>query len=377
MYSEIYSKLTAKIPYKTLMIIPIVITVVMLAVIAINGFQMSFDFSGGISLEIYEKLSNNQINELHNGLNNANLQNLRVSYDGNTVKITTTSHISNAELLSLAQKYIPTKLNTKNIFTVNLNYKISRDAKEKLKNRFRNEITITDSEDKTNIIIEREHMSEKGMKKILSDPNYDIDLSRGSYSFKQANAKVGAVSSVLGAHLMEESIRAFIIAAILVLIVIYIAYRTPVPTLAILAAASIDIIFAAGCMSIFGIELNKATMIALLMLLGYSVDTDILLTTRILKRKTSVNATVDETIKTGLTMTFAAMGAVITIFIGSNLTTPKIEALSDLSIVIFCGLFMDIFSTWLLNTGILRWYVERKKTHIRRKKLFKFSLFHE
>jgi len=212
-----YSKLTAKIPYKILMAIPIVIAVVMLAVIAINGFQMSFDFSGGMSLEIYEKLSDSQINELHNGLNNANLQNLRFYYDGNTVKITTTSKISNAELLSLGQKYIePIKLNTKNIFAINLNYSISRDAKEKLKSRFGNEITITDNDNSTNIIIKRRQMSEKEMKEILSDPNYNIDFIRGNYSFKPANANVGSVSSVLGAHLMDETIRAFIIAVILI-----------------------------------------------------------------------------------------------------------------------------------------------------------------
>ncbi len=373
-----YSKLTAKIPYKTLMAIPIVIAVVMLAVIAINGFQMSFDFSGGMSLEIYEKLSDNQINELHNGLNNANLQNLRFSYDGNTVKITTTSKISNAELLSLGQKYIePIKLNTKNIFAINLNYAISRDAKEKLESRFGNEINIIGNDDSTNIIIERRQMSEKEMKEILSDPNYNIDFIRGSYSFKHANANVGGVSPVLGAHLKEEMIWAFIAAVFFITVVIFIAYRIPIPTVAILAAALIDIIFAAGCMSIFGIELNLPTLLALVMLLGYSVDTDILLTTRILNRKTSVNETIDETIKTGLTMTFAAMGSAMTIFIVSNLTTPKIEVLSELSIVILCGLFMDIFSTWLLNTGILKWYVERKTANVRRKKLFKFSLFHE
>ncbi|PKP56665.1 MAG: hypothetical protein CVT88_09965 [Candidatus Altiarchaeales archaeon HGW-Altiarchaeales-1] len=370
-----YSKLTAKIPYKILMAIPIVIAIVMLAFIAINGFQMSFDFSGGMSLEIYG-LSDSQINDLHNGLSNANLENLKISDDGNTIKITTTSKISNAEFLSLAEKYTG-KLNTKNIFAVNLNYKILRDAEEKLESRFGNEIKITGNDDSTNIIVERRQMSEQEMKGILSDVNYDIDFSRGSYSFEPANANVGSVSPVLGAHLKEEMIRAFIIAVILITFVIFVAYRIPVPTVAILAAALIDIIFAAGCMSIFGIELNLPTLLALVMLLGYSVDTDILLTTRILNRKTRVNETIDETIKTGLTMTFAAMGAAMTILIVSNLTTPKIEVLSELSMVILCGLFMDIFSTWLMNTGILKWYVERKTTNIRRKKLFKFSLFHE
>jgi len=371
-----YSKLTAKFPYKLLMAIPIGVAIIMLAVILINGFQMSFDFSGGTSLEIYEKLSDEQINALHKGLSNANLQNLKISYDGNVVKITTTSKISDSEFISLAEAYTG-KLNTNNVFDINLNYKISRDAGEKLKNRFKNEINITGNNDYTNIIIERRQMSEKEMKEILSDSNYGIDFSRGSYSFKPANANVGGVSPVLGAHLKEEVISAFIIAVFLISVVIFLAYRIIIPAAAILSAAFIDIIFAAGCMSIFGIELNLQTLLALVMLLGYSVDTDILLTTRILNRKTSVNEAIDETIKTGLTMTFTAMGAVLTILIVSNLTTPKIDVLSQLSMVILCGLFMDIFSTWLMNTGILKWYVERKRAGITRKKLFKFSLFHE
>jgi len=373
-----YSKLTAKVPYKILAAVPIVITVVMLVVIAINGFNMSFDFSGGMSLEIYEKLSDSQINDLKNGLAKSNLQNLKIYNNVNIVKITTTHKISDSEFLSLAEKYTG-KLITNNIFNINLNYKISRDAEEKLKNRFGDEIKITSNDDSTNIIIERRQMSEEEMKKILSDHRYSInfDPDKGTYLFEPANAKVGGVSSVLGARLKDEMIWAFVIAVFLITVVIFIAYRIPVPTVAILAAAFVDIIFAAGCMSIFGIELNLPTLLALVMLLGYSVDTDVLLTTRILNRKTTVNEAIDQTMKTGLTMTFTAIGAVLTMLIVSNLITPKIEVLSQLSMVVMCGLFMDIFSTWLMNTGILKWYVERKISKVKRKKLFKFSLFHE
>lgn len=371
-----YSKLTAKIPYKTLIAIPIVIAIIMLAIIAINGFNMSFDFSGGVSLEIYKKLSDEQINELYNGLSSNNLENLKISNDGSTVKITTTSKISNAEFISLAEKHIG-KLNTNNVFTVNLNHEISRDAQQKLENRFKGDINITHNGDSTGILIERRHMNEKEMKEIFSDVSYGINLDEGNYFFEAANANVGGVSSVLGAQLKEEMIFAFLTAVILISIVIFIAYRILIPAMAILAAGLTDVLFAAGSMSIFGIELNLTTLLALVMLLGYSVDTDVLLTTRILKRKTSVNETIDGTMKTGLTMTFTAIGAALTMLIVSNLITPKIIVLSELSTVILCGLFMDIFSTWLMNTGILKWYVERKPKRMRRKKLFKFSLFHE
>lgn len=373
-----YSKLTAKFPYKTLMAIPIVIAIIMLTIILINGFNMSFEFSGGMSLEIYKKLSDEEMNGLYKGLSDSNLENLKISNDGVTIKVTTTSKISSAEFISLAEKYAG-KLDMNNTFIVNLNYKISRDAQQKLKDRFREEIKITANDNSTNIIVERIHMSEKEMKEILSDPNYDINLDKGNYFFQKANTYVGGVSSVLGAQLKWEMIKSFIIAVILISIVIFIAYHILVPAITILAAGFTDVVFAAGCMSVFGIELNLTTLVALIMLLGYSVDTNILLTTKVLNRKAgvSVNETIDETMKTGLTMTFTAIGAVLTMLIVSNLTTPKITVLSQLSAVILCGLFMDIFSTWLMNTGVLKWYVERKTAHGRKKKLFKFSLFHE
>jgi len=372
---QMYSKLTSKISYKILMVVPIIVAAIMLVVISINGFHMSFEFSGGKSLEIdlkYKNLTDEQIDDLRHGLN---LENLKVSKEGDIVKITTTSKISDIEFLSLVEKYTG-RLSTNNVFAINLNYKISNEERERLESRFKDEIKITESGNSTKIVIERRHMSEEEMKTILSDPRYNINFDEGSYSFEHANANVGSVSPVIGVHLKEEMIFAAIAAFILIFIVVFVAYRILIPVVAIVAAASIDIIFAAGCMSIFNIELNLPTFVALLMLLGYSVDTDILLTTRLLKRKTIVNETIDETMKTGLTMTFTAMGAAATMMIVSNLTTPRIEVISELSSVILLGLFMDIFSTWFMNTGILKWYIERKQT-IKRRKFFKFSLFSE
>ena len=68
-------------------------------------------------------------------------------------------------------------------------------------------------------------------------------------------------------------------------ITVFIIFRNLVPSLAVIAAALCDIIIAVGGMSLFGIPLSVATVGALLMLIGYSVDTDILLTTRVLKAK--------------------------------------------------------------------------------------------
>jgi preprotein translocase subunit SecF len=119
---------------------------------------------------------------------------------------------------------------------------------------------------------------------------------------------------------------------------------------------------AAAFMRVTGIELSLGTLAALLMLIGYSVDSDILLTNRVLKRRGTVQEKVSRAIETGVTMTSTALVALVVMHIVANylyLIIPsfaQITLLSNISIVLIAGLFADIMNTWLLNTGILRWY---------------------
>ena len=53
-------------------------------------------------------------------------------------------------------------------------------------------------------------------------------------------------------------------------------------------------------MRVAGIELSLGTLAALLMLIGYSVDSDILLTNRIIKRRGTVEEKVSRAMHTGL-----------------------------------------------------------------------------
>jgi preprotein translocase subunit SecF len=116
-------------------------------------------------------------------------------------------------------------------------------------------------------------------------------------------------------------------------------------------------------MKITGVELSLGTLAALLMLIGYSVDSDILLTNRVLKRRGTVEEKVSRAIQTGVTMTSTALVALVIMYLVSTylyLIIPsftQIPLLSRISIVLIAGLFADIMNTWLLNTGILRWYV--------------------
>jgi preprotein translocase subunit SecF len=95
------------------------------------------------------------------------------------------------------------------------------------------------------------------------------------------------------------------------------------------------------------------------MLIGYSVDSDILLTRNLLHKKGDLNEKLRGAMKTGITMTSTTLSAVFAMFLVSFYI--DIPILKAISIVLLFGLTVDLLNTWLLNAGILRWYVERKE----------------
>ncbi|MGZ7159956.1 MAG: hypothetical protein ACXVHR_05745 [Methanobacterium sp.] len=164
----------------------------------------------------------------------------------------------------------------------------------------------------------------------------------------------------MSAQALNQVYWALAIAFIFMSITVFIIFRNFVPSMAVILAALSDIIIAAGGMSLFGIPLSLASVGGLLLLIGYSVDTDILLTTRVLKRR---EGTITEralgAMKTGLTMAAAAIGAMAALFIVTVFFIPSAEALASIAAVLIIGLIADILATWLMNLGILRWYMER------------------
>lgn len=129
-----------------------------------------------------------------------------------------------------------------------------------------------------------------------------------------------------------------------------------VPSLAVILAAFADIVMTLTVVDIIGIRLSSAGIIAFLMLIGYSVDTDILLTTRLLKSSEgTVNHRIFGAFKTGMTMTLTAIAAVGVSFIAVYTFSDTLRQIFG---IILIGLVFDIFNTWISNASILKWYVE-------------------
>lgn len=132
--------------------------------------------------------------------------------------------------------------------------------------------------------------------------------------------------------------------------------RHSVVSFAVILAAASDIIVTIAIFNLLGYKLSTAGVAAFLMLIGYSVDTDILLSTRVLKRKQgTVLDRILNAMKTGLTMSFTTIVAVILALIFAQ--SPVIK---QIMIILLIGLLVDLINTWLQNTGILRYSLEKK-----------------
>jgi preprotein translocase subunit SecF len=178
------------------------------------------------------------------------------------------------------------------------------------------------------------------------------------------NVEINNMGEAFSKTLQDQAVRAIIISFLFMGIVVFIVFRTFIPSVAVLISAFADIAFAAAMMDVFGIFLSLGTVAALLMLIGYSVDTDILLTTRLLKRKGELSDKIKDAMKTGLTMTTTTLAALIALFAvssGSYLvsTFTRIDIIRDISVVLIFGLIADIINTWMTNVGILKWYIEK------------------
>ncbi len=184
-----------------------------------------------------------------------------------------------------------------------------------------------------------------------------LELKLG-YELTSENSSVEFSGESLSTGFYKQLRTALLLAFVLMAIVVFIIFRTPIPSGAVILSAFADIIMTLAVIDLLGFHLSTAGIIALLMLIGYSVDTDILLTSRLLKSSDgSLNQRLFGAFKTGMTMTLTSIASIaVGLFIIYNLS----EVLKQMFTIILIGLGFDIFNTWITNASILKWYMEAK-----------------
>ncbi len=175
-----------------------------------------------------------------------------------------------------------------------------------------------------------------------------------SHSFKE-------IGSSLSKFFFSKTREILIISFLLSALIVFIIFKSLIPSLAVIFGAFADITITMGVMGAFGIPLSLASFSALLMLIGFSLDTDILLTARVLKRREeNARERAFDAMKVGIIMnltTIAAFGVLAAL--GYWLQIPVYFQLGLVAAI--GGGVVDFIATWLANAPLVLWYAEKRE----------------
>jgi len=209
--------------------------------------------------------------------------------------------------------------------------------------------TLTDFSSRKNIglIIESSGITEPELKEILKEK---IQFTEAQYSAEE-------YSATFSESFYKQLVMVLVFAFLLMAIVVAITFRTLIPSLAVILAAITDLVVTLAIISLIGVKISSGGIIAFLLVIGYSIDTDVLLTTKLLKRKVgTLYERLKQAMTTGLTMTVTTLTAIFVAFLFS--TAP---VLKQIFLIILIALIVDVISTYFGNASILLWYLKKKK----------------
>ncbi|MBN2203323.1 MAG: hypothetical protein JW700_04030 [Candidatus Aenigmarchaeota archaeon] len=186
------------------------------------------------------------------------------------------------------------------------------------------------------------------------DSNDVLETLEGAgYEFEDYS--VQTVGPSLGAASMNQAIIVLIIAFAFMATTILFIFKIPIVSLYVTLCPAFDIIGTLAISQLLGIKLSLAGFAALLMIIGYSVDDDVMITTRVLKGEGSIDEKVRGSYKTSFTTTAATLVALAALYAMS-----LSSVITQIASILLIGLILDLQNTWLFATPLLRWHVERK-----------------
>lgn len=206
------------------------------------------------------------------------------------------------------------------------------------------------------------HMTSGIVKNLIIEMPFDRNESEAiDVASKHADVKglptLRTIGPTLGSIFFQQTQLALVIAFIFMAITVFILFRSPVPSSIVVLAAATDIIVTIAFLSILNVSLSLPVLAALLTLIGYSVDTDLLLTSELLKGSTQeIGLGIKRAMKTGLMLTTTTLVALFAMYFVSGSVI-----IEQIAFVLIIGLIIDMPATWMANAGILRAWLERRR----------------
>ena len=184
-------------------------------------------------------------------------------------------------------------------------------------------------------------------------------LNALSSSYSIDDIKLEEVSPSLSSLFISKVINIASISALLAVIVVFLVFRNFVPSFAVLVGAFSDLIIALGAMSLFEIPLTLPSFATLMMLVALSLDTDMMLTIKTVKRREGTpRDRAYDAFKTGFAMTTTVIVAFAVLAVLGSVT--HISTYYQIGAVAVAGLIGDLIATWALNAVLILWYLEGK-----------------
>jgi len=202
------------------------------------------------------------------------------------------------------------------------------------------------------------------VRQVASDGSYIITFRAGDASTSELESQandagfevraIDSVSASFGSDTQFLALGGLLVAFTGMSVLVFAMFRTFIPSVAVVASAFSDVMVPLAMMNLLGIELTLGTVAALLMLIGYSVDSDILLNNSILRRTGDFYESTNRAMRTGVTMTVTSIAAMTVMTIAAWIF--GIGLLTAIGIILVIGLLTDLMNTYLLNVSLLRWY---------------------
>ncbi len=174
--------------------------------------------------------------------------------------------------------------------------------------------------------------------------------AEAGYEIEQVQSR----SPSFGASSQRQALIGLGVAFVGMSLLVFVLFRTFVPSIAVVLSAFSDIMIPVALMNLLNIQLSLGTVAALLMLIGYSVDSDILLNNHILRRRGGFYESTYRAMRTGVTMTLTSIFAMTAMTVVATLL--GIPLLPDIGLVLVFGLVTDLMNTYLMNVSLLRYY---------------------
>ena len=180
-------------------------------------------------------------------------------------------------------------------------------------------------------------------------------LKENGYSSE--NYSEQTIGPVLSSSFFQQALIALLIAFVLMAVVIFFIFKVPILSFYASLCPAFDIVEVLAVSQLIGIDLSLAVFASLLMLIGYSVDDDVMIASRVLRGKEfDLTDRFSRSFKTSATTTSATLVATGALFVISSSSV-----ITQIAAILFIGLLFDFMNTWLFNVTLLRWYSEKKE----------------